>query len=161
MEIRDEIESDYAEVRALHVRAFPSVAEAELVDQLRTDGDAITSLVAVEDEVIGHVMFSRMQAPFKALGLAPVAVDSAFRRKGVADALIREGLRRAERDGWQAVFVLGSPSYYRRFGFDVSLAAGFQSPYAGEYFMALALQEGGLPCKSGVVSYAPAFDGLD
>ena len=75
--------------------------------------------------------------------------------------MIRAGLARAKKDGWEAVFVLGSPDYYTRFGFDVSLASGFQSPYAGPYLMVLALQDSGLPTATGAVSYAPAFDGLD
>jgi putative acetyltransferase len=161
MEIRFEIETDFSEVRDLHLSAFPAAEESDLVDALRKDGDAVLSLVADDGGVVGHVMFSRMKAPFRALGLAPVAVLADWRRQGVADGLIRAGLARAKNDGWEAVFVLGSPDYYTRFGFDVGLAAGFQSPYAGPYMMVLALQEGGLPTMVGEVSYAPAFDGLD
>ena len=118
------------------------------------------SLVAVEDYVVGHVMLSRMQAPFKALGLAPVAVHADWRRQGIADRLVRAGLAQAKIDGWEGVFVLGDPAYYTRFGFDLALASGFQSPYAGPHFMALALQDIGLPESTGVVSYAPAFAGI-
>ena len=73
MEIRFEIETDFSEVRGLHLSAFPTAGEGDLVDELRRAGDAVLSLVAVDGGVVGHVMFSRMKAPFRALGLAPVA----------------------------------------------------------------------------------------
>lgn len=161
MEIRFELETEYSAIRDLHLEAFPMAGEADLVDVLRSDDDAVLSLVAVDKDVIGHVMFSRMQAPFKALGLAPVAVLAGWRRRGVADALIRVGLKQAKAEGWEGVFVLGAPEYYTRFGFDVALASGFQVPYAGPHFMALPLQKYGLPTRNGRISYAQAFDMLD
>jgi putative acetyltransferase len=162
MIIRTESSSDAAEIRAVHEAAFGRAAEAELVDQLRSDGDAVISLAAVWDGVVvGHVMFSTMSAPFRALGLAPVATAPAHHRRGIAAALIRDGLARARREGWEAVFVLGDPAYYSRFGFDVGAAAGFDSPYAGPHFMALSLAGGALPATVGPVAYAPAFTGLD
>ena len=160
MGIRFEVETDFENVRALHLSAFSTAGEGDLVDELRRAGDAVLSLVATDDGVVGHVMFSRMKAPFRALGLAPVAVLADWRRQGVADMLIRAGLMQAKKDGWEAVFVLGSPDYYTRFGFNPALASGFQSPYAGPDLMAIALQDGGLPMATGAVSYAPAFDGL-
>ena len=45
MEIRFEIEIDFAEVRTLHLSAFPTAEESDLVDVLRRDGDAVLSLV--------------------------------------------------------------------------------------------------------------------
>lgn len=82
-------------------------------------------------------MFSRMQAPRGSLGLGPVAVLSAHRRRGVAASLIRKGLAQSKADGWAAVFVLGDPAYYGRFGFSPTLAAGFTSTYAGPHLMGL------------------------
>ncbi len=161
MEIRNEIEADFAAVRELHLSAFPAAGESQLVDALRRDGDAVLSLVAVDDGVIGHIVFSHMTAPFKALALAPVAVRADRRQQGVAAKLISAGLELVKAEGWEGVFVLGSPAYYTRFGFNVALAEGFVCQYSGPYFMALALQENGLPETSGPISYAPAFDGLD
>jgi putative acetyltransferase len=67
-------------------------------------------------------------------------------------------LRRAADDRWLAVFVLGDPSYYRRFGFSVAAASGFSSPYAGDHFMGLALS-GTMPAAMGALRHAPAFRG--
>ena len=105
--------------------------------------------------VVGHVMFSPMTAPFRALSLAPVAVLPEWRRQGIAADLIQAGLAYAGRD-WDAVFVLGEPFYYRRFGFDGELSAGFTSPYAGPCFLVKPLRAG-LPVLRGRVVHAPAF----
>ena len=129
--------------------------------QLRKDGDAVISLIAVEGgNVVGHVMFSRMSAPFRALGLAPVSVDPHWRNQGIAARLIEEGLKQAKATGWEGIFVVGDPAYYQRFGFSANAAEGFESPYAGPYLMVLALNEDGLPSRSGRIDYAPAFSSL-
>lgn len=131
------------------------------MDHLRRDGDAVISLVAVDDEkVVGHVMFSRMQTSFRALGLAPVAVLPGYRKRGIAARLIEEGIAQAGKGGWDGIFVLGDPDYYQRFGFAAAPAAAFDSPYAGPYLMALALHENGLPVQKGPLEYALAFAAL-
>lgn len=161
MRIAPETPADAAAIRALHAAAFPSEDEAKLVDRLRADGALALSLVARDDagEILGHVAFSPMTAPFRALGLAPVAVAAGARCAGVAAALIRDGLARAAAESWQGVFVLGDPAYYGRFGFDPAAAAGFTTPYAGPHFMLLRLAAGELPPR-GPVAYAPAFAAL-
>ncbi|HEX2556628.1 MAG TPA: N-acetyltransferase [Microvirga sp.] len=160
MTIRDEDPADAPGIRALVASAFGQAAEADLVDRLRRDGDGVISLVAVEDGAfVGHVLLSRMRAPFRALGLAPVSVTPERQRAGIGSRLIRAALDRARGEEWQGVFVLGEPAYYRRFGFDSSLAGGFASPYAGPYLMALALR-GELPARTGRIVYAPAFAAL-
>ncbi len=159
MLIRKEEAADIPAIRKIVEDAFPQPAEAELVDRLRADGDAVISAVALEDgHVVGHIMFSRMKAPFRALGLAPVAVTPDRQRSGIGSRLIRWGLANA--NGWEGVFALGDPKFYEKFGFSVALARGFESTYAGEHFMALALA-GSLPATSGKVEYAEAFKLLE
>jgi putative acetyltransferase len=162
MEIRLETASDFVGIRSVEEEAFPTRAEADLVDRLRTDGDAIFSLVAVhQNEIVGHIMLSRMRTPPQTLGLGPVAVLTPHRRNGIAASLIREGLRSATEKGWKAVFVLGDPGYYCRFGFDAALAAGFTSPYSGPHLLALALQQDALPVQKGRLEYPTAFATLE
>ncbi|MGB3044707.1 MAG: N-acetyltransferase [Xanthobacteraceae bacterium] len=142
------------------VRAFGRHDEAQLVAQLRRDGDAAISLVAVADEaVIGHVLLSPMSAPFRALGLAPLSVAPKHQRQGVGAALIDAAIIQARHGGWSAIFVLGDPAYYGRFGFRVDLAAGFLSPYAGPHLMILPLANE-LPATTGRIAYATAFGSL-
>lgn len=160
MLIRQEKPSDHAEIRLIVEQAFCQPAEANLIEQLRLDGDAELALVALKgNDIVGHVMFSKMVAPFRALGLGPVAVSEEWRRKGVASELIRQGLQKAELAAWRGVFVVGDPHFYRRFGFDPLLASGFVSPYAGPYLMALALG-GPLPAIDGRIDYPAAFERL-
>ncbi len=148
-----------AAARRLLIEAFGRIAEADLVENLRQDGDMVLEVVGLaQDGVAGYAGFSKMTAAFPALGLAPVATALPHRRMGVASATIRWGLAQAAREDWRTVFVLGDPAYYGRLGFDAKLAARFSSPYAGRYFMALPFRDD-LPLD-GAVDYAAAFQRL-
>ena len=161
MIVRPETESDLAGIRAVEEAAFRRTREADLVDRLRADRATVFSLVAVQDDrVIGHVIFSKMDAPFRALGLGPLAVLPQHQRAGVGSRMIQEGISQAGLAGWEGIFVLGAPSYYGRFGFDPAKAAGFSSPYAGSHFMVLALKNSVLGVKTGKVAYPEAFSAL-
>lgn len=140
--------------------AFPGAGEAGLVEALRASGDARIELVA-EDEgrIVGHLMLSAMAAPLDALGLGPVATHPDFARQGVASGLIRDGLDEATRAGFRAVFVLGEPRFYHRFGFSTAATRGWRSPYSGTYFMALDLEPHAL-AAGGEAEYASPFAGL-
>jgi putative acetyltransferase len=158
MIVRSETHEDFTTIRIVHEVAFGQRAEAQLVDDLRVAGDSVFSLVAVDDGIVaGHVLFSRMTAPFRALALAPVAVLPEYRRMGFASRLIRQGIDRSEADGWRGIFVLGDPAFYRRFGFNAAKASDFASPYAGLYLMVLPLGGSELPASTGVIQHAPAF----
>lgn len=154
--------SDGPAIRAVHLSAFPTHAEADLAEWLDRDGDAAISLVAeIDGVVVGHVVLSRMEAEgdgrnLRALGLGPVAARPDAQRRGVGGALIRAAIEAARARGEEIVFVLGEPDYYRRFGFSPETARPFQSPYAGRHFMALALSGDARPA-SGSAAYAPAF----
>ena len=161
MIIRDARPEDAAGIREVVTRAFRTDAEARLVDDLVRDREAKISLVVESRGVlVAHVLLSRMTAPFRALALAPVSVAPPHQGRGVGTAMVKEAIDAARAAGWEAIFVLGAPAYYTRFGFDPALAAGFSSPYAGPNFMALELQ-GPLPVRSGELRHARAFEELD
>ena len=157
---------DAAPVRAVHRAAFPTAAEADLVERIEADGDAVVSLVAErQGEVVGHILLSRMRVEgdgraFRALGLGPVAVLPPFQRSGVGSDLVRGALAIAAATGEELLFVLGEPEYYGRFGFSAEAAAPFASPYAGPFLMALTLGEGVPRPAAGKAEYARAFSGL-
>lgn len=165
--IRPETGDDVDAIRKVHLKAFPTAAEADLVIGLHYDFDSEISLVAKRwRRVVGHVMLSRMEATgdgraFRALGLGPVGVRPRAQGRGVGSELIRSALARAAAMGEELVFVLGDPEYYRRFGFSAEAAAPFASPYAGPHFMALWLRPDADPPTSGSAAYAPAFRFLD
>ena len=157
---------DAAAMRAVHVAAFPTPLEADLVEALEREGDSAISLVAEQaGEVVGHVLLSRMEVSgdgraYRALGLAPVAVLPGFQGAGIGAALIEGALAIARASGEELVFVLGEPDYYRRFGFSAEAAAPFASPYAGPYFMAIGLRSEVAFPAAGAVAYARAFSDL-
>lgn len=161
MPIRDETPADRDAIAALTEAAFKQPTEAKLVDALRASGDNVISLVTEDQEgILAHVLLSKMAAPSGCLGLAPVSVSPTKQGAGLGSAIIREALSRAQQGGWQAVFVLGEPAYYTRFGFSVALAAKFETPYPKEYFMALELRPGALETLNGAVVYAAPFSAL-
>jgi putative acetyltransferase len=160
MNIRDENSQDWNAVYQVVTSAFGQSAEAKLVGELREAGDSVVSIVAEEDgEIVGHVLLSKMDAPFPALALAPVSVIPTRQRSGIGSALIKSAVNRARSEGWAAIFVLGDPNYYERFGFDREAASGFTSVYAGHHFMVLKLSSS-LPATTVELRHAPAFDAL-
>lgn len=164
--IRPAEPEDVAGIRAVHEAAFPTPMEAELVEALVREGDAIVSLVDARDgEIVGHVLLSRMTVtgdahPLRALGLAPVGVLPGFQGGGIGAGLIEAALAIAQATGEVLVFVLGEPEYYTRFGFSAEAAAPFASPYASPYFMALSLKPDFAAPAQGEAAYARAFSDL-
>ncbi len=158
--IRPERGGDSQGVRAVLKRAFPTAAEADLVDRLRAGGDLVVSLVAERGGIDGYVAFARLTLELggrnvPVLGLAPLAVLPERQRQGIGRALVEEGLARARDRGERLVFVLGEPGHYARFGFVP--AERFASAYAGPYFQVLTL--GPDAPASGRVIYPEAFAG--
>jgi putative acetyltransferase len=157
---RPEHARDVAAIRGVLEAAFPTPAEARLVDALRLNGRLSLSIVASDGAgVVGHVAFSPVQVgEASGLGLAPMAVLPEHQSRGVGALLVREGLATcaAQRHGF--VVVLGEPEYYGRFGFERASARGLDNEYgADEAFMVLEVVPGSLPAQGGLVRYAPEF----
>jgi len=145
-------------IRRVIADAFGRDDEARLVDRLRRDGDLIVSLVALEaEQPCGYVGISRLKSPQRALTLAPVAVIASHQGSGIGSALVREAIERTRDLGYDVIFVLGDPRYYKPFGFSIEAAASFPCRYAGPHFMALVLTGATLP---EAVVYASAFEAL-
>lgn len=161
MKVRDEHTTEGDAIAQVVERAFGRADEAWLVARLRRDGHAAVSMVAeVDDAIVGHVLLTPMEAPFKALSLAPLSVLPEYERRGIGAELTRAAIDRARAEGWDAIFLLGDPKYYARFGFRADLAAGFSSLYAGPHLMVLPLH-GELPTHTGPIDYAAGFADLD
>jgi putative acetyltransferase len=159
--VRAERPGDASAIRRVHEAAFPTPAEATLVDALRTAGRLAVSLVALEaDTVVGHVAFSPLDAP-GGLGLAPLGVAPARQRRGIGAELVRAGLDACRAAGAAFVVVLGEPAYYARFGFAPASRWGLLDEYGGgDAFQALPLVPGGVPAGRGLVRYAPELAAL-
>lgn len=138
--------------------------EVWLLDQLRDDAGWVPalSLVAVDDagEVIGHVVCTRADVDSRpALGLGPLAVRPDRQRQGVGTALMYAVLGAAEALDEPLVVLLGSPDYYRRFGFVPATGYGISAPDPawGDYFQVRPLSD---DPPSGRFSYAKPFRDL-
>ena len=121
-------------------------------------------------EVVGHILFSRLIVEVDgrvvmAASLAPMVVRADRQREGIGSELIREGMEALRARGCEAVFVLGHPGYYPRFGFSAALTHKFVGPFKGDAFMAMELTPGSLAGHTGRVSYPSTFglatDGTD
>ena len=162
MNIRFEQPGDIEKIREVHLQAFETETEANLVDVLRKADVELISLVAEENgEVIGHILFSTVVlGDLKIMGLAPMAVLPDRQNKGVGTKLVKAGLQNCEKAGYEAVVVLGHAGYYPRFGFVPSVNFGIKSEYdvPPEVFMVKELREGALKGVAGTVKYHPAFN---
>ena len=162
MVIRERIPADDSAIRRLNDVAFGGTYESRLIEDLRAAGLVAVELVAVDPDVVGHILFSFLDVtvgatPVRALALAPMAVQPYLHRRGIGTALVRAGLDRAHEGGWRAIIVVGHPDYYPRFGFSAALARPLTSPFSGDTFMALELVPDALKGGAGRVVYPPAF----
>ncbi|MDY0872208.1 GNAT family N-acetyltransferase [Dongia rigui] len=166
MDIKAATAADLAPISKLHDAAFGTPHEGRLVADLTHSDLAVLSLVARENgTIVGHILFSPLvidvdDDTVMGLALAPLAVLPPHQNRGIGTALTRAGLVAAVQHDWQAVIVLGHPSYYSRFGFSATLAQGFESPFAGPYLMALELIPGALSGRKGKIIYPPPFTAL-
>ncbi len=164
MIVRPERPEDAAGVRAVLVDAFGQHAEATLVDALRADPSYLPglALVAVVENgtIVGASLLTRGTVGGEpALALGPVGVASAHQGRGIGTALVEEGLRRARASRERLVFVLGDPSFYRRFSFVAATDVGIASPYPPRApFQALPLTD---DAPRGLAAYPGPFSRID
>lgn len=164
MLVRSEEITDRDAVYAVNVAALATPSEADLVDALREQAQPVISLVAdVSGEIVGHIMFSPVSLSehpdLNAMDLAPMAVVPKYQKNAIGSALVRVGLERCVQLGFAAVFVLGHPEYYPRFGFVPSSRFGIDSEYdvSEDVFMAMELGPEALTGRTGKLKYHPAF----
>lgn len=161
--IRSETAGDAAAIHSVHRAAFPTDAEARLVDLLRENGHAPVSLVADDDgQIVGHVLFSPItidgDASAGGLGLAPVAVKPDRQHQGIGSKLIGEGLMTCRGKGVPFIVVLGDPAFYHRFGFRRASEVGLGNEYGcDDEFMVIALVPNAIPTAGGLVTYGREF----
>ena len=157
--IREAQESDLEEVFNLIHSAFGNRAESDLVKQLISDGDVLINLLVESlDIIIGNVVVSKItMEPDIGLfcgGVAPVSVVPDQQSSGVGSKLMTAAINESKKMGMDALFLLGDPNYYKRFGFVVST---LKNDYSVENFQELELTEDCLVNIKSKVTYANAF----
>jgi putative acetyltransferase len=165
LHIRAETSADFARVFEVEAAAFGSPIQARLVEALRIDARPNLSLVALDgDNLVGHIFFSPVEVAHgngpPATQLSPIAVEPSHQTRGVGSRLIRAGLESCRSIGWKAVFLVGDPRYYARFGFEMANPRGFScdGPH-NPFLQVLELEPGALADERGNIAFHPAFDG--
>jgi predicted N-acetyltransferase YhbS len=130
--IRRERRADQAAREQLLDAAYGPVRFSKPSHKLREGRDPADGLsfVAVEDDrVVGTVRLWTVMtgAGREALLLGPLAVDPAYRNRGIGSALMRRAMRDARR-GHKAVLLVGDASYYGHFGFSTEKTGGLWLP---------------------------------
>ena len=166
MTIRPETKPDIEAITQVTAAAFenhPISKQTEhfIVKALRTAGALTLSLVAeVEGRVIGHIAFSPVKISDGAndwYGLGPISVLPERQRQGVGKALVNEGLSLLRDMDARGCALVGSPDYYRRFGFtnDPEL---IHEGIPQEVFLVLPFTEAK---PKGIVQFHDAFGATD
>jgi predicted N-acetyltransferase YhbS len=99
------------------------------------------------------------EASISVVALGPLAVAPSHQGRGVGSALVRRGIELCRDAGFDAIALLGSTSYYPRFGFvaarDLNLHAA-DSSIPASHFQALMLRREA-PSEPHWLRYAPSF----
>lgn len=170
MIIRREHSADHTTVRSIHVAAFAGSGdgepvEARLLDELRLDTGflAVFSVVGeIDGIVVGHAICTRGYVDdTPALGLGPIAVEPSMQGGGVGSALMHAMIGAADATDEPLIALLGSPTYYGRYGFVRSTDVGIDAPDDrwGESFQVRTLAAH-TPAIAGRFRYAEPFDRL-
>ncbi|WP_341519307.1 GNAT family N-acetyltransferase [Bacillus paramobilis] len=169
--IRQEQQNDYKKTEEVVQQAFlheefSDKTEHELVKRIR-ECDAFVpalSIVAVDEEIVGHIMLSKITiekgaTSVESLALAPVSVARGHQKKGIGGKLIGAALEKAIELGYGSVVVLGHPEYYPKFGFKKASEWNIKAPFEvpDEVFMVIELSENALQGVEGIVQYSSAF----
>jgi putative acetyltransferase len=163
--IRPERPEDATRVRHVNELAFGQPAEADLVDRLRQACTDALSLVAEDDAVVGHILFTPVVVESAGrrvlgMGLAPMAVLPERQRQGIGTQLVRRGLDILRERGCPFVVLVGHPEYYPRFGFEPASRHGLASQWEevpDAAFMVLILDVHAMAGMSGVAKYREEF----
>ena len=115
------------------------------------------SLIAEQDgNVVGTVRLWHVCAgPGRpALLLGPLAVDEAWRNRGIGGALMRRALGAAGRRGHDALLLVGDAPYYQRFGFSAAKtgALWLPGPFERQRLLGCELKTGSLDGARGLIS---------
>lgn len=166
MLIRQETEQDFTAIYDLVKAAFQTARvsdgdEQDFVVQLRSGSSYIPELALVMEQdgrLIGHIMLTKTyvqgaSGSFEALLLAPIAIALEHREKSNGSKLIAESFQRAKTMGYTAVFLVGDPAFYERFGFRPTVSFGIQYtlPIPEQNVMACELTPNALNGVSGTV----------
>ena len=168
MIIRQEKASEFPRIYELIKIAFQTAKvangqEQDYANSLRISGNYIPDLALVAEEdgkLVGHIMLTktfieRNTSKFEALLLAPLSVTIEYRKRGIGSQLVMKSLELAKKHEYAAVFVVGDPAFYGRFGFKSSVFFGVKHtpPIPDQYVMVHELFACALSKTAGTVNF--------
>lgn len=160
--LRNEQDQDVDAIFKLTESAFKNAEHTDhteqfIVNALRKMQQLTLSMVAEHDQqIIGHVAISPVEISSGAsdwYGLGPISVAPEYQQQGVGSALMHAVLEQLKQLGAAGCVVLGDPTYYSKFGFNVIPNLTLANVPA-EYFQALSFDQ---TFPQGEVKYSPAF----
>jgi predicted N-acetyltransferase YhbS len=157
--IRKERITDIDAREALLDRAFGATRDLKAAERLREDrlpAEGLSFVAEQDRRVVGTVRLWHVSAgPERpALLLGPLAVDDAWRGRGIGAALMRRATEAARRRGHTAMLLVGDAPYYGRFGFSVEKtgALWMPGPYERSRLLARELVPGALDGARGLIA---------
>lgn len=92
-------------------------------------------------------------------GLAPMCVAPEYQNQGIGTKLVEKVIQEAKKNNIDAIFVLGHPSYYPRFGFKPTSLYKIKCEYdvPADVFMVLDLSNKLHSIENQIVYYAEEF----
>lgn len=162
--IRYEKSEDQELIYSLISQSFETSDEEKLVRLLHTDHQSLISLVAEADnKIVAQIILSKMttenDSNIEIYGLAPMCVAPEYQNKGIGTKLVEAVIHEAKQNSIDAIFVLGHPNYYPKFGFkpaaDYQIKCQYDVPV--DVFMVLDLSSKLDLLKNQTVFYAEEF----
>jgi len=162
MIIRKEENRDLEAITQVTVAAFenhPISRQTEhfIINALRSSNALTISLVAeIDDQIFGHIAFSPVaisDGTTDWYGLGPVSVLPAHQKQGIGKTLINEGLSLLKDINAQGCALVGSPDYYKKFGFK-NYPKMIHEGIPQEVFLVLHFNE---KTPEGIVTFHEAF----
>lgn len=162
MIIRDVFPNDFDAIAHCVSAAFDNEGEVALVRQLRADNDVVIELVAeAAGSILGHVVVSHLSLnpnfSLRCGGVAPLSVVPGHQSTGIGFRLMEAVIERSRSAELDALFLLGDPGYYQRFGFEIT---DITSDYPAEFVQVFELTAQCLNNVSANANYANAFSAL-
>ena len=136
-------------------------SEQDMVKRLRSSTGYLPEqeLIALDDRIVGHILTTRIVTDstadrVNALEVAPLCVASDHRCRGIGTLLMKEALNRGRTAGFPAVFLVGDPRYYARFGFRPVAELGIHnaSSIPDDVVLGIELEPGTLDGTDGSVT---------
>ena len=129
----DDSEIDFLVRTAFATAKVSDGTEQDLVRELRRRNTYRPELELAAEEngrLVGHILLTELPVPggpegLRGLMVAPLCVRLEDRNRGLGGRLLQEGARRAAELGYNALFLVGDPDYYGRYGFQNAVSLGF------------------------------------